>query len=207
MPPFTLNCFHSLCTLVVTQLFTGSDPWSWWHSTDQARGGLSSTHPFPQCIVVLKLPRSQSVTPLSLWLCTSHWFSSPYIHPFPQHFRLQIFVSAREWVARFRHIIDTVLLTAIFLFNFFLHQQESWNLQSCQTGGLSTLMLWLWRDFCLKRAEKPKARVSWRPCWTRCARRWKPSPALSGKQASRTCEYVIAYTVDWDSKKFGMQKH
>lgn len=94
VPPFTLNCFHSLCSsnsalhwvrpmIMMTQHRPGTR-------------GLSSTPPIPQCIIVLKLPRSQSVTPLSLWLCTSHWFSSPYIHPFPQHFRLQIFVSARE---------------------------------------------------------------------------------------------------------------
>lgn len=114
MPSFTLNCFHSLCSS--TQLFTGSDPWSWWHSTDQARGGLSSTPTFPQCIIVLKLPRSHSVTPLSIWLCTSHWFSSPYT-PF-RSISAFIFLSPRE---NELHDLDILLIQYYWQRDFYLH--------------------------------------------------------------------------------------
>lgn len=97
-----------------------------------------------------------------------------------------------------------------FFLSFFKSARRSLNLQSCQTGDLSTLTLWLWRDFCLKRAEKLKAQASWQHFWTRCARLWKPSRALSGKQVSPTCKYFLCTPLTGSigtPKSLGCKKH
>lgn len=64
----------------------------------------------------------------------------------------------------------------------------------CPTAAPSTPTWSPWPASSWSRAGRPKARGSWPRCSTRCARRWRPSPALCAKLGSPTCEWATLHT-------------
>lgn len=71
------------------------------------------------------------------------------------------------------------------------HPLSDWldpTLPLCPTEEHSTPTWSPWPGSSWRRAGRRKAPGSWPRCWTPCARPWRPSPALCGKQGSPTCE-------------------
>lgn len=64
------------------------------------------------------------------------------------------------------------------------------HLPPCPTAAPSTPMWSPWPASSWSRAGRPKAPGSWPRCWTRCAPRWRPSPALCARLGSPTCEWA-----------------
>lgn len=61
----------------------------------------------------------------------------------------------------------------------------------CLTKRPSTPMSWPSPGLSWRRAGRPTAPENWPTYWTPSARRWKPSPLLSGRLASLTCEKLF----------------
>lgn len=70
----------------------------------------------------------------------------------------------------------------------FYSQAAGDHLPSCPTEEPSTPTWSPWPASLWRRAGRQRAQESWQRCSTRCALRWKPSPALCVKLGSPTCE-------------------